>query len=321
MNFRQLEYIVALYEYKNMTRAAKALYVSQPTLSRFLSNYEAELGTRLFERKNEALLPTYICETIIGRIQRLLAEKRDLDREVAELTGKDRMDFINIGGTPSLSIVLFPRIAASMRKINEDIRIFLHEGSIDELVPMMQEGKIDVIFTHRYIDLPEIFVEKVHDEALLFIMSKKNPVARRAVRLEPDDRYQWLDMRWLKDTPFIGREEMHIYQQMKSDFLEGGFSPRILFSSRYIITTFQLLNSYEEAVTITDETQWLATAPSLRSQLQAFYIRKDRERRTRPLYALTRSEGYRSKALRATIQSVRELFGVHEPDRQGGSLV
>ena len=50
MGFRELEYIAAIERYHNITRAAEALYISQPTLSKFLQSYERDLGLRLFER-------------------------------------------------------------------------------------------------------------------------------------------------------------------------------------------------------------------------------------------------------------------------------
>ena len=50
MDTRYLEYILTLAETGNMTRAASKLYISQPTLSQFLSKQEQELGTPLFLR-------------------------------------------------------------------------------------------------------------------------------------------------------------------------------------------------------------------------------------------------------------------------------
>lgn len=53
MDTRHMKYILTLAETGNMTRAAEKLYISQPTLSLFLSKYEKELGIELFERKKK----------------------------------------------------------------------------------------------------------------------------------------------------------------------------------------------------------------------------------------------------------------------------
>ncbi len=48
MDFKELAYVLAIAKYQNITRAADSLYVTQPTLTRFLQNLEKELGQKLF---------------------------------------------------------------------------------------------------------------------------------------------------------------------------------------------------------------------------------------------------------------------------------
>ena len=49
MDFRELNYVLAIEKYHNITKAAESLYVSQPTLSKFLANLEHDLGQKLLE--------------------------------------------------------------------------------------------------------------------------------------------------------------------------------------------------------------------------------------------------------------------------------
>lgn len=44
MSFRELEYIMGIEKYHNITKAAEAMFISQPTLSKFLQSYEKELA-------------------------------------------------------------------------------------------------------------------------------------------------------------------------------------------------------------------------------------------------------------------------------------
>ena len=50
MDFREINYVLAIAKNQNMTKAAESLYVSQPTLSKFLTSLEAEFGLKLFRR-------------------------------------------------------------------------------------------------------------------------------------------------------------------------------------------------------------------------------------------------------------------------------
>lgn len=50
MDFRELNYVLAIEKYQNITKAANSLYVSQPTLSKFLMNLENTIGQKLFRK-------------------------------------------------------------------------------------------------------------------------------------------------------------------------------------------------------------------------------------------------------------------------------
>ena len=58
MDFRELSYVLAIARHQNITRAAEALYISQPTLSKFLILLENDLGLKLFTRVGNRYIPT-----------------------------------------------------------------------------------------------------------------------------------------------------------------------------------------------------------------------------------------------------------------------
>lgn len=79
MNLNQLYYFQKLAELENYTKAASALYISQPSLSYSISNLEKELGTSLFQKRGRNVILSddgkefYICvEDVLSRL-----EKRD----------------------------------------------------------------------------------------------------------------------------------------------------------------------------------------------------------------------------------------------------
>ena len=52
---RSIDYVIAVAECKSISQAAEMLYISQPSLSRYLSNLENELGCRLFTRSKSGM--------------------------------------------------------------------------------------------------------------------------------------------------------------------------------------------------------------------------------------------------------------------------
>lgn len=65
MELRDIRFVSALAEYRNFSRAAEALYISQPALSKIIRQLENELGVSLFVRKKNDVMPTAACELFL----------------------------------------------------------------------------------------------------------------------------------------------------------------------------------------------------------------------------------------------------------------
>src|SRR4051812_6277723 len=81
MELRQIQYAVAVIDHGGFTRAAAALYVSQPSLSQGVANLEAELGTPLFRRVGRRVVLTAAGEAFQEPARQLLRDARTI-REV-----------------------------------------------------------------------------------------------------------------------------------------------------------------------------------------------------------------------------------------------
>lgn len=96
---RRLHHFLVLIEHAHFGRAASALNISQPALTKSIQVLESELGVTLIDRKRGAIGPTVFGEMVIQRSKRLLTEEDELRRELAHLAGLE---------TGSLNLVLGP---------------------------------------------------------------------------------------------------------------------------------------------------------------------------------------------------------------------
>ena len=85
MNTKVLEYLVAIADERSVTRAAEKFYLSQPSLSRHVSNVEREMGENLFERRNGELHLTDAGTIYINGARAILAAERQAMEEIAGL--------------------------------------------------------------------------------------------------------------------------------------------------------------------------------------------------------------------------------------------
>ena len=89
VKLRQLAHAQALSRHGNFRRAAEAVHLSQPALSRSIRSLEEALGVMLFDREGPEVMPTPYGEALLRRTATLLSETQELERDIARLKGLD----------------------------------------------------------------------------------------------------------------------------------------------------------------------------------------------------------------------------------------
>ena len=102
MDLRQIQYFVALYEEKSITKAARRLHVVQPAVSMQIRRIEADYGVTLFERTTSGVYPNQAANTVYPMCLEVLANVEKLRRTLRHGSGK--IDgTINVGVPPSIA--------------------------------------------------------------------------------------------------------------------------------------------------------------------------------------------------------------------------
>ena len=113
MTIQQLEYILAVDQFRHFARAAEYCRVTQPTLSAMIQKLEEELGVKLFDRTMQPVCPTRIGEKVIAQARTILAQasqvKDIINEEQGTLTGTFRL-----GVLPTIAPYLLPRFFPQM---------------------------------------------------------------------------------------------------------------------------------------------------------------------------------------------------------------
>lgn len=85
MELLQLRYFQKVARMENMTKAAEALHIAQPSLSKTISRLEEQLGVQLFERNGKRIRLNKLGAHFLGRVENALRELEDGVREVRDL--------------------------------------------------------------------------------------------------------------------------------------------------------------------------------------------------------------------------------------------
>ena len=84
MNFTELNYILCIAKHQNLTKAAQELYVSQPTLTKYLQKLEREMDGKLFSRSGNSYTPTYLGRRYMEYAKKVLAVNQDWEKELQD---------------------------------------------------------------------------------------------------------------------------------------------------------------------------------------------------------------------------------------------
>jgi DNA-binding transcriptional LysR family regulator len=99
IDLRLIQHALTLARHRNYARAAEALHLSQPALSRSISGLEAALGVRLFDRTRQGVAPTAFGERLLARGLELLTDAAELERELKLMQGL-KAGVLRIGAGP-----------------------------------------------------------------------------------------------------------------------------------------------------------------------------------------------------------------------------
>lgn len=141
-SLRQLQYLVALAEHLNFTRAAAACFVTQSTLSAGLKELESTLGANLVERDRQRVVITPLGAEIAARARSLIAQAADL-AELAASAGEPMGGTLRLGVIPTIAPFLLPRILPALRAKYPKLRLLLREDLTAGLLARLQAAQLD----------------------------------------------------------------------------------------------------------------------------------------------------------------------------------
>ena len=151
MELRALRYYLAVCEYGTMSRAAEALHVTQPALSRQIAQLERELGCELFERHSRSVTPTEQGLYLRRRAQEIvgLADQTAADfSHDEEIVAGD----IHIGAGESIAMRQIARQVAEFRRRYPQVRFHLHSAIATDLIERLERGLDDLVVLMSHPD-------------------------------------------------------------------------------------------------------------------------------------------------------------------------
>lgn len=179
MEIRVLRYFLTLAREGNISKAAEALFITQPTLSRQLADLEAELGVCLFERGKRKITLTEEGMLLRRRAEEMIDLEDKIEKEFQQqddhLSG-----VISIGAAEARSAEILPRLITSFQKKYPEVTFDIQSDIADRVKEGLDRGLLDIGLLVEPGDIDKYnFVRLGIDDRCGILMSDRSPLAKK----------------------------------------------------------------------------------------------------------------------------------------------
>ena len=207
MNLKQLEYFVSVADLGSFSKAARALNIAQPALSRQVRALETELRETLLLRNGRGVALTQAGQRLLDHGNRILQEVAQVRLDMGAARGEPA-GRIAIALPPSLSRQLtLPLIDIFQRELPK-ARLTVVEGLSAHIAEWIAAGRVDLGLVYSPQPTPALEVTPILEEPLCLVMPAGRSRAARAKALPP------LPLRELPAYPLVLPERAHVFRRL-----------------------------------------------------------------------------------------------------------
>lgn len=185
MNLNLLKVFHVAAHAQSFTRAAEALFLTQPGISKHIKDLEEYYGTRLFDRLGKKVVLTQAGEILYSKTETIFNMIDQLKVEIDELQGLNR-GTLNIGASITIGVYILPQVLGLFRSIYPSIDISLDVALNQQVVESILNNSIDVGFLGAPPDDQRIRAEAFLKDELVVVVPAGHEWALRDI-IEPHE--------------------------------------------------------------------------------------------------------------------------------------
>jgi len=232
MKIMQLRYFMEVCRCKSVTRAAKELYVSQPSVTSAIHEIEKEFGVNLFYRQKKNMILTREGEYLYQEGREILDRLEELERTMKNFGGKNNT--IKIGVPPMIGAFVFPSMFREFRESYPELSLEIQEYGTMQTRQQVQNDQLDaaIVILDETTE-KDFYCVPVMETQLVLTVARSSPLAGMAsVNLEK-----------LREEPLVlMKEDSYQNAEVKKRFSKAGIAPNVILYSSQIYTIKQFVH-------------------------------------------------------------------------------
>ncbi len=275
----------------SVSRAARQLALSQPSLTAQIQRLEAHLSTTLFDRHGRGVTLTDAGRALYPRARRILDEVRSTEDAIRR-EGDSVTETLRVGAIPTVAPYVLPAAVQRFRVEHASARIALREDYSAVVARLLADGELDVVIAALPYAFEQLETELLGSDALVVAVPSTH-VAARAGRIT---------LAQLRAAPAVTLDPAHCLGEQVAGFCSSRqVSPSVVCRSAQLATVFELVGA-GVGVSIVP-----AIAAARHNTPQVVYVPLAEQALQRHIVAVWRPGAPRSGQARAFVECVRDV--------------
>lgn len=248
---QEMLYIQTVYKLGSFSKAARALFMTQPALSMAVQRVEARIGMPIFDRNQKPLQLTEAGKLYMDKALQIGRLEEELETQLHELKNGDSGELL-IGATHYFNSRILPPVLQKYMDAYPAIHIELQESGAQELLGMLSEQKIDLSFasrrpgTENYLHFPAFqdhillavpAMHRINHQLGVTPLSGLDVIKRRHL----DPSYPAVDLASFAEVPFILLTGQYDLRKRSEIFFKtAGITPKVCLGVDQFITAYHM---------------------------------------------------------------------------------
>jgi DNA-binding transcriptional LysR family regulator len=175
---REIEVFAAIMMHGTTTRAAEALELTQPAVSKTLARFQKKAGFEVFKMHRQRLVPTQEAHMLYAEVQRTFESARQISRTARDIRSL-RNGRLNICALPAIGSTVLPSIVAEFSKAHPDVPVTIDIRASATVIERASRSQIDLgIAATSSVENPAVTRRSLANTRAVCAMPKGHPLAR-----------------------------------------------------------------------------------------------------------------------------------------------
>lgn len=298
LDFKQYRYILKVAELESITKAANALFISQPSLSHYIAKVENELGAQIFNRSTNPISLTLAGQSYVKTAREVLRLNQQLQEEISDISSEKKGKII-LGIPKSRVVFMLPELLKEFWRRYPGIYIETVEENSTSLKEYVNQGKVDIAILPLITPDSSLDIEVIYEEELLLVAGAN--VIDKTKCIENGV----VDTKQLESLPFILlKKRQGLRKAVDVFFSQSGIKPNVIIETGSNETAYRMASLGMGAAIVPEMTVRMAPQEpcpniySITNRGLRWYV-----------VALSRKDDCFSKAKKDLIEIGKEIFG------------